>query len=100
MTAKKGLTLRRRWCARLGLLAWLALPGRVADKEHCHGCADIPTGAIRMLTGTHTKNILRTQAEIAEADDFVIYEHEWAYDPATHLGSTRLGPYGTSPLTQ
>src|SRR5579872_3545246 len=69
MKANNGLTRRRRWCLRLGLLVWLALPGCVAWGEK-RGCEDIPPGAIPPCTGTHTQEIFRTQAEIAEADDF------------------------------
>ena len=43
---------------------------------------------------------MKRQAELAEADDFVIYEHEWLYDPAALCGSIRPGPYGSYHLTQ
>ena len=76
---------------RLGLLAWCAVPGCVWSR---HNCNDIPCGAIPPCTGTHTKEIMRTQAEIAEADDFTMYEHEWLYDPITHSGTAKPGPYG------
>jgi hypothetical protein len=98
MKAIKGLTRWRRRCLRLGLLAWLALPGCVFWEEH--GCKDIPKGAIPPCNGTHAQEIFRTQAEIAEADDFVIYEHEWLYDPLTGCGTIKPGPYGTYHMNQ
>ena len=93
MKANKGLTRRRRWCLRLGLLAWIAVPGCCCLNSwgDRNGCNDIPAGAIPVLTGTHTQDIFRKQAEIAEADDFVIYECEWLYDPVTACGSARPG---------
>jgi hypothetical protein len=58
-------------------------------------CKDIPCGAIPPCTGTHVKEIMRTQAELAEADDFVFYECEWMYNGETHCGTAQLGPEGT-----
>ena len=95
MKANKG----RRWCLRLGLLVWIVLPGCVGWGER-RGCEDIPPGAIPPCNGTHAQEIFRKQAEIAEADDFVIYEHEWLYDPLTGCGTNKPGPYGTYHLNK
>ena len=99
MKANKGLTRRRRWFLRFGVLAWAVLPGCVTDKVCCN-CNDIPCGAIPVCTGTHTRDIFLKQAELAEADDFVIYEAEWLYDPVTTCGTARPGPYGSYHLGQ
>jgi hypothetical protein len=90
---------RRRWL-RLGLLAWFALPGCVADGWWGGRCEDIPKGAIPVCTGTHTKEIFQAQAAIAEADDFVLYEHQWLYDPVTNCRTAKPGPFGLYCLTQ
>lgn len=81
---------------------WFAVPGCCCCSDWCnrHGCDDIPAGAIPVCTGVHTHEIFRKQAEIAEADDFVIYECEWLYDPVRFCGSAKPGPYGTYHLAQ
>jgi hypothetical protein len=90
----KQLTPGRRWCAGVGLLVASVLPGCY---ERCGGCcglgggltkADIPRGAIPVLT------VHDYQENLAEQDDFVIYEHEWL------LGGTKPGPYGRYHLAQ
>jgi hypothetical protein len=73
------------------------MPGCLGERNNCE---DIPKGAIPPCTGTHVREIMKTQAELAEADDFVIYEHEWLYDPVALCGSIRPGPYGSYHLTQ
>jgi hypothetical protein len=57
-------------------------------------CPRLEKGAIPYPTGTHTRRIEQTQAYLAEADDFVIYEHEWL---ANNL--TTLGAYGSAHLS-
>jgi hypothetical protein len=41
-------------------------------------CAVHPLGSMPSPVGTHARRIFDTQAAKAEADDFVIYRHEWA----------------------
>ncbi|MFN4260368.1 MAG: hypothetical protein ACK4RK_13820 [Gemmataceae bacterium] len=57
-------------------------------------CAAIPSGAIPAPTGTYTRWWENRQAAKAEADDFVIYKHEWCDR------SCELGPYGRYHLRQ
>ncbi len=51
-------------------------------------CADIPPGAIPVPPHATVHRMWETQAAKAEADDFVIYRHEFYMDGA------ELGPYG------
>jgi hypothetical protein len=51
-------------------------------------CASIPPGAIPEPGHVTVHRILETQAGKAEADDFVVYRHEF------YLDGTELGPYG------
>jgi hypothetical protein len=98
------LTFGRRWCAGVGLLIASVLPGCYERCGGCGGCGggvgsrllkdDIPAGAIPVLTGTYTRQIRDYQENLAEQDDFVIYEHEWL------LGGTKPGPYGRYHLAQ
>src|SRR5262249_62339548 len=89
--------LRRRggWWFAVGLLVLAVLPGCVDWHQcccHCwfhDSCACIPPGAIPPPPGAHVNEFIKTQAGLAEADDFVIYEHEGEYDVPT-----RLDPYG------
>ncbi len=95
----KHLTPGRRWCAGVGILIASALPGcyDTCDGGRCgHSCskADIPCGAIPAPTGTWVRGIRDYQENLAEQDDFVIYEHEWL------LGGARPGPYGSYHLAQ
>jgi hypothetical protein len=50
-------------------------------------CPRLEKGAIPVPTGTFTREIRQTQAYLAEADDFVIYEHEWLANNLTTLGA-------------
>jgi hypothetical protein len=51
-------------------------------------CSSIPSGAIPPPAGVHVRGFQEVHASEAEADDFVIYKHEWLND------GTRLGPFG------
>jgi hypothetical protein len=57
-------------------------------------CANIPKGAIPQPRGAHVQAFMDVQAGKAEADDFVIYKHEWCEDGKV------LGPYGNYHLGQ
>jgi hypothetical protein len=81
------------WFAALLLPA--ALAGCAAgDQCALDRCATIPPGAMPLPTGAYTRNLQDAQAVQAEADDFVIYHHEW------YLGGIELGPYGKYHLQQ
>jgi hypothetical protein len=74
-----------RWRVRAGLLFSVLLPG-CCCLDSCWDCgAAIPPGAIPPLTGTHARAITHTQAMLAEADDFVIYDHEWTDCASSNL---------------
>ncbi len=73
----------------------LVLPGIVAgcmtDSSswvNIDNAADIPKGAIPAPNGAYVNRFVELQAAKAEADDFVIYRHEW------YMGGNELGPYG------
>src|SRR5262245_22219331 len=87
----------RRWWRPLGLLAALGLAG-CDPCSSCFwgkgGCPRLEKGAIPELTGTHTRRINEMQEFLAEADDLVVYEHEWL------LGGSTLGPFGMFHLGQ
>lgn len=57
-------------------------------------CASIPEGAIPVPAGTYLHEYQQTQANLAEADDFVFYRNEWLMD------GTELGPAGSDHLTE
>jgi hypothetical protein len=57
-------------------------------------CSRIPPGAIPAPNGTWTQAWQHAQASKAEADDFVVYKHEW------FLGGDQLGPYGQYHIDQ
>src|SRR5579875_1154886 len=57
-------------------------------------CATIRRGAIPQPDGWFLHKWQDAQAAKAEADDFVIYKHEW------FKGGTQLGPYGNYHLLQ
>jgi hypothetical protein len=57
-------------------------------------CATIPQGAIPAPLGTYVNGFERWQTAKANADDFVIYKHEWL------CAGIELGPYGTYHLGQ
>jgi hypothetical protein len=85
-----------RAIVRLGFVPMLAgLLGSCTTSRGCRtGCNDIPAGAIPQPTGTHVRMINDTQAGKAEADDFVIYQHEWTG------GGAVLGPRGRRHLAE
>jgi hypothetical protein len=58
-------------------------------------CASIPKGATPAPLGTYVHRFEDWQKFKAEADDFVIYKHEWLVCNPLHLG-----PYGSYHLTQ
>jgi hypothetical protein len=79
------------WQKKLVLVIPGFLAGCVTDGArwvHIDNAADIPKGAIPAPTGSYVNNIVNIQASKAEADDFVIYKHEW------FMGGTELGDYG------
>src|SRR5262245_49081957 len=57
-------------------------------------CDVIPKGAIPPQPGSYVNRFIAIQAGKAEADDFVIYKHEWLNN------GIRLGPYGGYHLAQ
>lgn len=61
---------------------------------HIDNCATITKGAIPQPYGWFVHRWQDAQAAKAEADDFVIYKHEW------YKGGTQLGPYGQYHLQQ
>lgn len=73
------------------LVAPALLAGCMMDGSnwvHIDNAADIPRGALPAPSGTYVNQIVNVQAMKAEADDFVVYKHEW------YMGGTELGPYG------
>jgi hypothetical protein len=56
--------------------------------------ACIPAGALPAPNGSYVHRFQDMQADKAEADDFVIYLHEW------YMGGPVLGPYGTYHVDQ
>ena len=61
---------------------------------HIDNCATITKGAIPQPYGWFVHQWQNAQAAKAEADDFVIYKHEW------FKGGTELGPYGMYHIQQ
>jgi hypothetical protein len=61
---------------------------------HIDNCANITKGAIPQPYGWFVHQWQNAHAAKAEADDFVIYKHEW------FKGGTQLGPYGCYHLQQ
>jgi hypothetical protein len=61
---------------------------------HIDKCATIPKGAIPQPYGWFLHKWQNAMAAKAEADDFVIYKHEW------FKGGTELGPYGIYHIQQ
>jgi hypothetical protein len=57
-------------------------------------CATIPCGAIPVPNGTVVRLWSSAMAARANADDFVVYKHEW------YMGGSQLGPYGLYHLQQ
>lgn len=63
--------------------------GAVAAATGCRRNPNkIPFGAIPQPIGTHSQALFALQAQKAEADDFVFYQHEWKESTA------QLGPFG------
>ena len=71
-------------------LALLLVLGCFGNKGYwaVDNCSRIPAGAMPPLNGTYVNAYSEAQANKAEADDFVVYKHEWT------LGGVELGPYG------
>jgi hypothetical protein len=106
----KGPYKRARWWLSLGgLVSTSVLPGVligcVSTDTNCSGgtckkpgwfgkCQTIPKGAIPQPYGWFVHGWENAQCAKAEADDFVIYKHEW------FKGGTELGPYGTYHIQQ
>jgi hypothetical protein len=94
----------RRWLTlTAGVLASCANPcvaGKGDDVPggtcfpHIDNCANIPKGAIPQPYGWFVHAWQNAQCAKAEADDFVIYKHEW------FKGGAELGPYGTYHIHQ
>jgi hypothetical protein len=61
---------------------------------HIDNAAAFPRGAIPAPTGTYVNQWADAHAAKAEADDLVIYKHEW------YMGGLDLGPYGHYHLVQ
>ncbi|HMP03285.1 MAG TPA: hypothetical protein PKD86_08545 [Gemmatales bacterium] len=79
----------RSWIIGLGL----ALPVLISGCTSCDGpgldrCPSIAPGAMPPPAGTHVRRLETMQIDKAEADDFVVYRHEW------YMGGQELGPYG------
>jgi hypothetical protein len=77
------------WLVGLGL----ALPALISGCASCDGpgldrCPSIPPGAMPQPPGAFVQRLDTMQIDKAEADDFVIYKHEW------YMGGKELGPYG------
>jgi hypothetical protein len=85
----------RFWPGGLGL-ALLLLLGCFGNKGHWEvdNCSSIPAGAMPPPNGTYMNAYIEAQAGKAEADDFVVYRHEW------YLGGHELGPYGRYHIDQ
>jgi hypothetical protein len=80
--------------ATLPLAALLAATGcrNAPVRNDCAPCADIPHGALPQPAGTYLCQWQRAQMDLAEEDDFVVYEAEW------RGLTTDLGPYGQQHL--
>src|SRR5262245_62164584 len=82
---------RVRWL-KAGLLLPGLLSGCATTGYHSccvDNCATVPPGAQPAPNGTYVRRFRDLEAAKAEADDFVIYKHEW------FMGGKELGPYGT-----
>jgi len=77
----------RRWLLPPALclvpVAFCQAGGRCTDN-----CANIPKGAQPAPAGTYVNKFIEIQANLAEADDFVLYKHMW------FMGGNTLGPLG------
>lgn len=83
-----------RWGALLALFGPVLAGCHLLDK--CGTCVDghkLPA-TYPPPPGEYVRTIFESQAELAEEDDFVIYEHEWVGDTAA------LAPFGTYHLDQ
>lgn len=95
--------LRRGLALTAGVLASWAGAGFAAAGSnapggtcfpHIDNCATIPKGAIPQPYGWFVHKWQNAQCAKAEADDFVIYKHEW------FKGGLDLGPYGVYHIQQ
>jgi hypothetical protein len=84
---------RINWLVAATLLAALGGCTRNQCRE-CDGCGPGCVGQLPDPRGAHTQAVFDLHAEKAEADDFVVYQHEW-----TH-GRDELGPRGRRHLEQ
>ena len=94
----------RRWLAlTTGVLASCANPCFAGNRDnvpggtwfpHIDNCSTIPKGAIPQPYGWFVHGWQNAQCAKAEADDFVIYKHEW------FKGGAELGPYGIYHIQQ
>jgi hypothetical protein len=100
--------LKGRMIAGLGI-ALFGFGCHHAEKNSCDTCghcghhfgkrlhdphADIAKGAIPQPIGTLTGAYLNRQADKAEADDFILYYHEW------QEGTAQFGPFGATHMEQ
>ncbi|MCS6853092.1 MAG: hypothetical protein NZ700_18200 [Gemmataceae bacterium] len=83
---------RRRWLWYTSLALPSLLVGCASGGGsqwwNVDNCSRIPRGAIPEPVGSKVLRFQNVQAGKAEADDFVIYKHEWFLD------GQELGPYG------
>jgi len=85
------LWLRQPRCLRAVVLALMlgSATGCVGTQcRDCGGCHGECVGQLPDPRGAHTQAIFELHAGKAEADDFVIYQNEWAQ------GGDQLGPCG------
>jgi hypothetical protein len=85
---------KRSWLFRVGLLLPGLLAGCYSYEMQVDNGSTIPPGAIPAPVGTYVNKFIDLQAAKAEADDFVVYNHEW------YLGGRDLGPYGRYHLNE
>lgn len=83
----------RRWFWSGSLLLGLGA-GCLPTCSDVDDGAAIPAGALPAPNGSYVRQFQDLQAARAEADDFVVYLHEW------YLGGQTLGPYGNYHLDQ
>lgn len=60
----------------------------ILDTNHFDRCATVAPGSLPQPNGLHVRRFIDVQAGKAEADDFVVYQHEFS------SGGVELGPYG------
>lgn len=81
--------------ALMGALTAAALIGcECCTRNRLDKCADVTPGALPQPLGSFVHRFQKIQSDKAEADDFVVYLHEW------FLGGDKLGPYGEYHVAQ